>query len=378
MRIKMKNRDKFITICFLLFILIIPSVTVVRGFFSQETYGLTAEDALAILEGNGTIQDGNAVQNQQAQTEIPKVEEPFFTALQNDINEFTNGLFLRTKLIKYNTDLTAFFTGGAYIESTQVLLGKEGYLFFKTETDGQPLHDYMGINLYSEEDLEKIATNLTQMRDYFEAEGIDFYVIGVPNKEIVYERYMPDTIVRPSKISKSEQVANYIWENTNLIYAYPKDALIEASYEYPVYYSSDTHWNQIGAFIGFQEVYEAAYGKCEEIEDDTFILADSMYTGDLASIAGVGDKYQDQVYVFDPKSVDESMKREGTVVVIGDSFSGFLSLIAEGYWTDVQWFNIRSTPVTAEMILEYEPDAIIYESVERYHDNLRDFSLLNK
>lgn len=374
----MKNRDKFITILFLLFILVIPAVTIVRGFLPQETQGLTAEEEKAILEGNGTIQEGDTADSHETQSETPQVEEPFFIALQNKINEFTNKLFLRTKLIKYNTDLTAFFTGGSYIESTQVLLGKENFLFYKTETDGKPLYDYMGINLYSEEDLAKIAANLTQMRDYFASEGIEFYVTGIPNKEIVYERYMPDTIVRPSEISKSEQVANYIWDNTDLVYAYPKDALVEKSYEYPVYYSSDTHWNQIGAFIGFQEVYEAAYGKREEIEDDTFILSDSMYKGDLASIAGVADKYQDPIYTFDAASVDEDMKREGTAVVIGDSFSGFLSTVAKGYWTDVQWININTTPFTLDTILGYDPDVIIYECVERYHDNLRDFSLLIK
>jgi len=362
----------------LLFILVIPAVTVVRGFLPQETQGLTAEEEKAILEGNGTIQEGDTAEEQETQTDAPQIEEPFFTVLQNKINEFTNRLFLRTKLIKYNTELTAFFTGGSYIESTQVLLGKENFLFYKTETDGKPLYDYMGINLYSEEDLAKIAANLTQMRDYFASEGIEFYVTGIPNKEIVYERYMPDTIVRPSEISKSEQVANYIWDNTDLVYAYPKDALVEKSYEYPVYYSSDTHWNQIGAFIGFQEVYEAAYGKREEIEDDTFILSDSMYKGDLASIAGVADKYQDPIYTFDAASVDEDMKREGTAVVIGDSFSGFLSTVAKGYWTDVQWININTMPFTLDTILGYNPDVIIYECVERYHDNLRDFSLLIK
>lgn len=374
----MKNRDKFITILFLLFILVIPTVTIVRGFLPQQTQGLTAEEEQAILEGNGTIQEGDTANEQETQAETPQIKEPFFTALQNKINEFTNRLFLRTKLIKYNTELTAFFTGGSYIESTQVLLGKENFLFYKTETDGKPLYDYMGINLYSEEDLAKIATNLTQMRDYFASEGIEFYITGIPNKEIVYERYMPDTIVRPSEISKSEQVANYIWDNTDLVYAYPKNALIETSYEYPVYFSSDTHWNQIGAFVGFQEVYEAAYGKKEEIEDDTFILSDTMYKGDLASIAGVSDKYQDPSYIFDPASVSEDMKREGTVVVIGDSFSGFLSTIAKGYWTNVKWININTEQFTIDTILGYNPDVIIYECVERYHDNLRDFSLLMK
>ena len=74
------------------------------------------------------------------------------------------------------------------MESTQVLKGKNNWLFYKTEMDGHPIWDYMGINHFTEDELAAMAANLTQMRDYFENErGIDFYIMALPNKEIVYE-----------------------------------------------------------------------------------------------------------------------------------------------------------------------------------------------
>ena len=36
------------------------------------------------------------------------------------------------------------------------------------------------------------------------------------NKEIIYEEYMPDTIARVNEVSRSEQVAEYMWANTDL------------------------------------------------------------------------------------------------------------------------------------------------------------------
>ena len=165
----MKNRDKWIAIAFLAFILILPAVTLVRGFLPQEETAITDEQS-EMMNANGTMQDGqhgNASSEEASQPE-PEQQLPWFTRVQNTLNNFTNRLFTRTKLIAFNTELTSLLTGGTYMESTQVLLGKNDWLFYKTELDGHPIWDYMGINHFSEEELAKMAANLTQMRDYFE------------------------------------------------------------------------------------------------------------------------------------------------------------------------------------------------------------------
>ena len=114
------------------------------------------------------------------------------------------------------------------MESTQVLLGKNNWLFYKTELDGHPLWDYMGINHFTDDELAAIAANLVSMRDGFNALGVDFYVTALPNKEIIYEEYMPDTVARVDEVSRAEQLADYIWDNTDLVYVYPKQALLDA------------------------------------------------------------------------------------------------------------------------------------------------------
>lgn len=54
----MKNRDRWITIAFLIFILVIPLVTVVRTLLpSQQESALTDEEQ-AVLEQNGTLANG--------------------------------------------------------------------------------------------------------------------------------------------------------------------------------------------------------------------------------------------------------------------------------------------------------------------------------
>lgn len=375
----MKNRDKWIAIAFLMFILIIPAVTIVRGFLPQEEAVISEEQQNALLNANGTMQEGahgNAAED-TAQTTQPQ-ELPWFTKVQNTLNSFTERLFGRTKLIAFNTELTSFLTGGTYMESTQVLKGKNDWLFYKTEMDGHPIWDYMGINHFTEEELAAMAANLTQMRDYFENErGIDFYITALPNKEVIYEENMPDTIARVNEVSRSQQVAEYMWANTDLVYIYPKQQLLEAKEKYQIYYETDTHWNQIGAFVGMQEIFKEAYGTHADIDSVSFRIDSETFAGDLATIAGVTADYsQDTVYVFEKETADAAQYHDEVCFVVGDSFSGFLSTIAKGYYKEVHW--IYTTDFTMDMVDELQPDVIIWETVERYMETFLYENLLTK
>lgn len=376
----MKNRDKWIAVAFLAFILILPAVTLVRGFLPQEETAISEEQS-AILNGNGTLQgenQGNASVDTSQTTQ--EVELPWFTRVQNTLNNFTNRLFTRTKLIAFNTELTSLLTGGTYIESTQVLLGKNDWLFYKTEIDGHPIWDYMGINHFSEEQLAEMAANITQTRDYFVNErGIEFYVTILPNKEVIYEEYMPDTIARVNEVSRAEQFAEYMWNNTDVLCVYPKQALLDAKDEYPLYYKTDTHWNQIGAFVGVQEILKEAYGTHADIDSVSFRVDLETYSGDLAALAGIGDKYGiDSVYAFEMESADPAQYRDEVALIIGDSFGGFLSTVAKGYYKDVIWINTKMEDFSMELIDEHNPDVIIWESVERYMETFLNDNLLTK
>lgn len=390
----MKNRDKYIALIFIIFILFIPAATIVGGFLPEKEEDSSQERD--VLENNGALRnddkeendagdnaaaednaaaDGDVTDDGAAGEEEP--EKPLFAALKDDLGGFTSRLFLRKSLIRFNERLTMFMTGDSYIGSTQLLLGKNNWLFYKREDDGHPIWDYMGINHYSVNELVQITMNLTEMRDRFRDMGVEFYVITVPNKEIVYSEYMPDTIIRVDEVSRGEQVADYIREKTDLIYIYPKQAFFDVKDRHQVYYSTDTHWNQKGAFVGLQEIFREAYGTYAGLDSVNFKIHADDYAGDLALIGDVDDKYGiDTVYVFDAKTADPSQYRDETALVVGDSFSGFLSIVAEGYYREVHW--IDTSEFTMDMVEKYDADVIIWETGERRMDILRDVNLLSQ
>lgn len=380
----MKNRDKWIAVIFMLFIFTLPIVTVVRGFLPQSQEETLTQEQQELLDKNGTMQGGSHGDNTEGSTEsageqtAEPVKTPWFTSLQNTLNSFTERLCARNKLIAFNSELTSLLTGGTYMESTQVLLGKNNWLFYKTELDGHPLWDYMGINHFTDDELAAIAANLVSMRDGFNERGVDFYVIALPNKEIIYEEYMPDTVARVDTVSRAEQLADYIWDNTDLVYVYPKQALLDAKAEGQIYYQTDTHWNQKGAFVGMQQLMHEAYGvEAKDLDSVSFDITSNDLAGDLAVIGGVADKYNiDTTYVFDADTADKAQYRDEIALVVGDSFSGFLSTIAKGYYKEVHW--IYTKDFTMSMLDEYDADVVIWESVERYMETFLNVNLLTQ
>lgn len=386
---KIKDVNSWIAIIFLVFLFLLPTATLLGATSTDKDMMASANEVLTnngtagketVPDAEGNITAGeNSTEGEIQNTEnsVSSEKKNGFIRLQNSLNDFTQKLFLRSTFIEGNTKLTAALTGGTYMESTQVLLGKEDWLFYKTENDGYPIYDYMGINHFSEEELAAMADNLLATRDYLENEkGITFIATTIPNKEIIYEEYMPDTIARVNAVSRGEQLANYIKENTDIRYVYPKQEFIEQKENYPLFYKTDTHWNHIGAFVGVQELFKELYGDSASPDSVIFEEMESDFAGDLSVIAGISDEYSiDTIYQFNPDSVDSNQKRDEIVIVVGDSFGGFLSEIARGYYSEVHWIDTED--FTISMIDDYDADIVIWETVERLQETYMTESLLD-
>lgn len=377
----MKNRDKWITIAFLIFILTIPLVTVIRNIMPAQQQGGLTDAQKAVLEGNGTLgkDEGTQKDTTEKDTDSSSAEpkKTGFAAFQESINHFTDGLFGRTKLIAFNTQLTSALTGGTYIESTQTLMGKNNMFFYKTELDGHPIWDYMGINHFTEDEMAAIAANLEATREHLAEKGIEFYTMCIPNKEIIYAENMPDTIARVNEVSRGEQLADYLEENTNLVFVYPKDALMANKDKAQLYFSTDSHSNMIGAFVNMQEFFKTVYGTHAEIDSVKFRVDIPDYSGDLVMMAGLDGKYNiDKYYVFETDSADEAQYHDQVLLYVGDSFGGFLSQVCKGYYKEVYWEDARDFKYS--MYDRYNPDVVIWERAERYCEVFSEPTLITR
>ncbi len=309
---------------------------------------------------------------------------PIFTlirmAMQGiPISQYNMNIVGKFKLIGFNTKFTELVSGGEYMESPSVLLGKDGWLFYKVDTDGTPLYDYMGINRFSEDEMDGICEGIGELQAKLAKTGIRSAILTIPNKEQVYAGYMPETIEKISDISRLDQLSQYVKADGRLKgYTDASGVLKAEADKLPLYYKTDTHWTGVGAYIALREVMNALYDDKEAyaaisgtVTDDGVVMDDGVrfirtpgFEGDLARISSTSDRYTDVSYPVDPDSVPASDKKDETLLIIGDSFGDSMQHIAGQYYREVVFIQLND--YEDGDIYTYSPDTVIIECVERY------------
>ena len=305
----------------------------------------------------------------------------------------------KSLLVRANgvVDYRLFRSAGS---SPYVIIGKEGWLFYKGQQANfeQPEEDYKGENLFTEEELEKIRENMLNARDLLRDRETEFVIMIAPNKERMYSEFMPAAYGEPAQEYRLKQVVEYLRETTDLTVVSPYENLVaykESHPENPIYYKYDTHWNNLGSYIGAREL-DAALGLPEEewlppVEDVTITeVENGVY--DLAEMIGMQNELRDdRVFVLSGYSahpIETQVIGGGTeyryhnpagdgdprkVFLVGDSFSTMMGIYVASRFNDMYLNSYRY--YEPWMLAVEDPDILIYEVVERYIGNMLDYDL---
>lgn len=311
-----------------------------------------------------------------------------FEAFFNDRLPFKYQLIFLNSWINYYVFHTT--------NSKSVIVGRDGWLFYKGSQvmDEDPVGDYRGTNLFTEEELQTIATNMQHAKDVLAAEGREFVILIAPNKERMYEEYMPEGYGDPASYNRLVQVTAYLAEHTDVKVVNAYDTLRahkEAHPEDLLYYTYDTHWNNVGSYLGARELADALGWELPALEDVTRTLSDPP-VGDLSGLLGMGDYLKGgRIYTlsdYSPYTLDRQVSSDLSefvytnengdgadekLFIIGDSFSTMMSpYIASHY--DHTYLNFYFN-YTRAMLDREDPDIVVFETVERYLDRMQEFDI---
>lgn len=85
--------------------------------------------------------------------------------------------------------------------NSDVISGEDGWLFYNIKYDGNPVGSYMGENLFTEEQLEQIAENMTITRDNLALEDVNLYfLLHLIRSEYTQNIYHKDTESRQNNM----------------------------------------------------------------------------------------------------------------------------------------------------------------------------------
>lgn len=301
----------------------------------------------------------------------------------NDNLPFRNQLIKTGKKVEKHT---------VELQSTdKVLVGKDGWLFYVNPMDGNPIADYQGSDCLTEEDLYACNMNIQEAVKNMEAEGRTFVFLIAPSKERIYSEYLPDSLGEPAEVYPAVQVIEYLKKNNpNIHIVYPYDALMQAKKDLGedrlLYYKTDSHWNELGAYVAAREVMKEIDGEYPDdmpaLTDENLVIEEKdAPTGDLTellSAVGVVDDGKTYLPTLEDHQIDVELlnfnlmsifhTRDGSkdkvLYVRHDSFGCNLAYSLAKQFKDsvfVHW-----TSGDAQDIRNVDPDVFVLECNERY------------
>ena len=324
-----------------------------------------------------------AIGGQDANTEnrtleaLPTLSAETWTTFAEDFTAWFNShLPFRSALVRLHTFIN-YQLGSS--DNEDVILGREDWLFYNSAADGDPMANYRGEGLLTDDQLRQIADNMTALRDDLAARGAAFVIVIAPNKSRVYSEYLPDSYGDPAEMYVARQVTEYLAENTDLTVLWLYDDLMAAKETLGgrlLYHKADTHWNMLGAYVGTARLLNTL--GVDAAPAETLEIAETENTiCDLAGLLNLQDIFMTQETDYTLPAVptgsgtqDENEILRGgvgddqrSVLFLKDSYGNMVFPYLCGRFASVaaaRWEVYEPAVVT-----DSRPDIVILECVER-------------
>jgi hypothetical protein len=276
-------------------------------------------------------------------------------------------------------------------KTTQAIAGRDGWMFF---SGGLMINDVMGNRPFSEAELEAWRHLLTARRDWLAQRGIRYLFVIPPDKHSIYPEHLPEwlaTAARPRR--RLDQFVEYMKARCDVPVLDLRDALLSEKKAARVYFRTDTHWNERGAFAATRAIAEklASLGvQVAPLQISAFQpLTIDLPAGDLARMLGRESSANENgetvleprpplaaleltTVEYPPKTwipgtepqVSENPGKTGKVVVFRDSFAISLAKFFGFHFNRVVY--VWQQNWDRRIIEREQPDLVIDEMLERF------------
>ncbi len=204
-------------------------------------------------------------------------------------------LAFRDALISIHARIKVGWLGAS--PSPKLIVGKDGWFFLNDEA---AVAQYRGIAGFDARELETWKRVLEHRRDWLAARGVAFVLVMVPDKHEIYREYMPDAIPRVGGQRQHSQLVQYLAKHSTLQVVDLMPPLLEAKRAQRVYHKTDTHWNDVGAYLGYRKILDAvavALPQYAEVLRPVRVKP-NRYLGrgiGLTSMVGLSDVYREEI-----------------------------------------------------------------------------------
>lgn len=271
------------------------------------------------------------------------------------------GLRSQAKLLLTYFDYSVFGVS----PSRKVLIGKEGWYYY---TRNNNIAIGLGTYTLTKAQMEEIKINQEAIQAALKKKGIEYVITLIPSKVSVYPEYIGGS--PESSATLIDIVSEYLIENTTIPVINTKHELIKAKDTSPVYFKTDTHWNEIGSFVGYSTIINKLnqYGIINS-SPVPIMTSTETHVGDLTALMGMVGSLPSE-----PFKAIRIMSPAAVRVENGDDYDELNSMISKNYG-NVTFYSYRNEKVNEkEMLIFGDSFFVSYKTPELLAEN---FSVLN-
>jgi hypothetical protein len=276
---------------------------------------------------------------------------------------------------------------GLHTSSTDtVIAGKGDWLFY---ADDGGIQDYVQAEPFTEHELQQWQRTLERMRDWLASRGTRFLFVLAPDKQMIYPELMPASLRRLHDSYRADQFLAYMRAHSTVEIVDLRPAILAAKPYELLYHRYDTHWNDRGALIGYQQIAARLhqwFPAIHPLQRADFVTSPAAPSGDKTTMLDLVDERKaampglvprrgwSSTVVFpvnpDPYGEDGTVvteARPGTglrALMFRDSFAGRLIPFLSEHFSRIlyQWQN----NFDPDLVRQEHPDVVIQEMVGRH------------
>jgi len=304
--------------------------------------------------------------------------------LNFDPHQIESDFYGRARLISLAANFRARIGDRVF---PKAIIGEENWLFFTAEKN---INDYQNIIPFSDKDLARIQQNLDKIAIDYAEKGITFLIVIPPSKHSIYPEYMPEEIPVIGKTSRLDQLLTYLDAHnspTQILDLRP--VLLENKENGQLYYKTDTHWNEYGILLAYEEIIASLARENAELSPHDYQVDFVKNTSlDIAQNMGITIFPEEKLRtkpLFQPLANFHEIRAGGrkitfsaikdeklpSAVVYYDSFFfHMIPLLGEHFSNAIYIQNYLGGGLwNLSWVAENNPDIVIVEFTERYiHD----------
>ena len=277
------------------------------------------------------------------------------------------------------------------LEHPNYMYGKDGHIFYKS---AKYINGWQHLDL-DEQWAAGFAEGMAGFEEYARSKGKGFVYLLIPDKNTVYAEHSPEEYHLRGELSRTDQVLTALKEQEVNFY-WAKDTMMAAKAQMDVNNKKfdAEHWNENGAFVVFEELYErirAFYPEVEPLRAEEFNVEEKieptlltsnfrideavpLYTLKESTAVDESAWLEESVFFLSKQSdyrtryVNPKQSDKPRLLVFHDSYLMHKEKFFTEHFSEVIFihrYNVRNQEVFERYIDLLDPDMIVYENPER-------------